>query len=297
MRYAFFLGCTIPVREIHYELSARKVAEEFGIELIHEPEFSCCGFPVKSVSHETALLMSARNLAIAEEKKLPIVTLCNGCVVTLIEANHEFKKNPELLQKINEKLEKVSGKKYKGTVKVKHFARVLYEDIGIEKIKEKIRYPLKGFRLAPHYGCHYFKPSEVYDRVDDPENPHTLDELIEALGATVSGGMKKNACCGGAILGIKEDVALQMSFEKLDFLVMNNTDAMVSICPFCSVMYDGNQKKIAKSFERELNLPVLYYTQLLGLALGYPPEELGFSKNRIKPKDFLTKFEKSYPSK
>lgn len=288
MRYALFLGCTIPVRAQNYELAARKVAEKLGTEFVDVPEFSCCGFPVKSVSHEASLLVSARNLAIAEERGLNIVTLCNACTVTLVEANEELKKDPDLRQKINEKLKKL-GKEYKGTVEVKHFARILYEDYGIDKLKEYIVRPLEGINIAVHYGCHFLRPSEVYQEFDNPENPKSLDELVNITGAQSIWYKGRDKCCGGGILGIKEEDALKMTKNKLDNIKEVEADAMISICPFCSVMYEGSQKKIEKMFETEYNIPVLYYPQLLGLAMGFEPEELGYKMNRIKAKKMLEK--------
>ncbi len=293
MKYAFFLGCTIPARAINYEVSTRKIAPKLGIELIDIPDFTCCGFPVKSVDSFTTILMAAKNIALAEEKGLDIVTLCNGCIVTLAEANHELKHNEEMKKKVNKELAKI-GKEYKGTIEVKHLARVLYEDVGVEKIKKAVKFPLEDFKLAAHYGCHYFKPSLVYGKFDDPEFPTSLDKLIGVLGAPPFDYETKTECCGGGILGISQDIALQMARVKLDDLKIQNADAMISICPFCSVMYDANQKTVEKTFETEYNLPVLYYTQILGLALGIPSNELEFKRNRIKPKEMLKKFDKKY---
>ena len=288
MKYALFLGCTIPVRGQNYEMSARKVAEALGIEFVDVPEFSCCGFPAKSVDFMTSLLMSARNMAIAEEKGLDILTLCNACTVTLVEAQEEFRKHPELLEEVNKKLTRI-GKKYTGKVKVRHFARFLYEEYGVEKLKEHVKRPLENLNLAAHYGCHFIRPSEVYEEFDDPEHPVSLDRLIEATGARSVNYMEKEKCCGGGILGIKEEDALKMTKEKLDEVKKVNADAMISICPFCSIMYEGSQKKIEKLFETEYGIPVLYYPQVLGLAMGFTPEEMGFKLNRVRANKVLEK--------
>ena len=286
MKYALFLGCTVPVRALNYEIAARKVAGRIGLELIDDARFTCCGFPMKSVDIETSLLMGARNLAIAEDLGANICTLCSACASSLTEVNKVLKEDEELRRVINEK---IGDMRYNGTVEVRHFARVLYEDFGICKLKDFIVNPLEGFRFAPHYGCHYVKPSEVYGGFDDPEDPHTLDELIGVTGAESIGYSRKMLCCGGGILGIDEGVALKMSAEKLMVIKEIEVDGMISICPFCSIMYEGNQKKIEKMISEELGIPVFYYPQILGLALGLKPEELGFSFNRVKPKKFLEK--------
>lgn len=284
MRYAIFLGCTVPVRGMNYEISARKVAERLGIELVDIPDFSCCGFPVKSVDIKTALILSAKNLALAEKEGLDIVVLCSACASVLAEGNEVLKEDEELRNIINQEIDTP----YQGTIEVFHLVRVLWERIGPEALKEHIRNPLKDVRVGAHYGCHYIKPSEVYG-FDNPEVPTSLDKLIEITGAESVPYDRKLHCCGGGILGIEEGIALAMSKVKLDAIKKERLDALISICPFCTVMYEGNQKKIEKAFDTKYGIPVLYYTQLLGLALGIPSEELGFNLNRVKPRELLSK--------
>lgn len=291
MKYAIFLGCSVPVRGINYELSVRTIAPKLGIELVDIPEFTCCGFPVKSVKIKSQLLMSAKNISIAEEKGLDIITLCSACSVTLTETLKELKEDEKLRNEINEELKNLGMKPVKGNIKVRHFARVLYEDVGIDKIKELITKPLDGFKIAAHYGCHYFKPAEAYDHWEDPENPKSLDELIKVTGAESVHYSYRNQCCGGAILGVDKELAYKMTYEKLQRINDAEADAMTLFCTFCSIMYEGNQKAIMKEFEGDFKMPVLYITQLIGLAMGFDPNELGFKLNRIKPRDFLKKFD------
>lgn len=284
--YAFFLGCTVPVRALNYEISARRVADAFGIKLVDLEDFMCCGFTIKSIDQRAALLMAARNLAIAEENKRDICTLCSACTSFLTEVNKELKEDKGFREEVNKDLASI-GKKYNGTVEVKHFARILYDDVGIPKIQEGIINPLGGLKIAAHYGCHYLKPSEIYN-FEDPEAPFTLDRLIEATGATSVGYMNKNMCCGGGILGIDEDTALGMSKVKLDS-IKDNADAIVLVCPFCDIMYDMNQKRIESKFEVKYEIPVLFYPQLLGMALGLNPQELGIDMNRVRATNLLEK--------
>jgi len=289
MNYALFLGCTVPVRSLNYELSARKVANALGIELLDINDFACCGYPVKTLDQHTALVLAARNLCLAEEKRLNICTLCSACTGTLAEANRELKQNPDRRMRVNQDLEKTLGKSYQGTVEVKHFARVLFQDVGLEKIRERVRTDLSSLDLAAHYGCHYLKPSHVYDHIEDPENPHTLDDLIEITGARSLVFEGRNRCCGGGVLAIDEAVALAMAREKLDRVMAAQADAIVLFCPFCDIMYEYSQRKIEKTYNTHYRLPVLYLPQLLGLAMGISPDELGFKLNRVKPKDLLQK--------
>lgn len=288
MKYALFLGCTVPVRGLNYETSARKVADKLGIELIDINDFSCCGFPVKSVDRDTSVLMAAKNLSLAEKKDLDICCLCSACTSVLTEVSKQLKEDKDLQKRINKELS-VLDREYKGKIKVKHFARILYEDVGVDKIKEKIKVDLSDFKFAVHYGCHYLKPSQIYEGFDSPENPKTLDKLIEVTGAKSIYYEDRKGCCGGGILGIDEMTALRMAKNKLDHVKSAKADAISLICPFCSIMYEGNQRKIERQFEAEYKVPVLYYPQILGLALGIPAEDLGFKLNRVKPRKMLEK--------
>jgi len=287
-RYALFLGCTIPVRGQNYELSTRKLAEALGMEFLHIPNFSCCGYPMSSLDQETAELLAARNLALAEKEGADICAICTACTGVLTETAKELAYNEEKRGKINDHLKDL-GLAYRGGVKVKHFARILYEDIGLEKISSKITRRLEGLRIAPHYGCHFLKPREIYEGFDSPENPHTLDDLIEVTGAVSVNYMNKMRCCGGAVLAVDENLALKITKEKLDQIRDLGVDAICLICPFCSVMYESNQKKIETTFETKYEIPVLYLPQILGLAMGMDPKDLGLNMNRVRPKTLLEK--------
>ncbi len=285
MKYALFLGCTVPVRAQNYELSARNVARALGIEFVDVNEFSCCGFPVKSTHAPTTLLIAARNLSIASSLGLDVCTLCSACTAVLTETNLRLSEDHTLRKELRQ-----IGRDYRNGTKVRHFARILWEDIGVEKIEPKIRRQLTSLQLAAHYGCHYLKPKEIYG-FDEPEDPGSLDDLIKVTGATFLDYENKKMCCGGSILGVDEDVALQIAKKKLDSVQKRDADVLVSICPFCSVMYEDNQRKIESKFENTYDLPVLYYPQLLGLALGMDSKELGFRMNKVKLEKLLSKLE------
>jgi heterodisulfide reductase subunit B len=281
-RYALYLGCTVPVRGLNYEMSARQVAQRLGIELVDVDGFACCGFPAKPLDWRAGLLMAARNLALAEEQGLDVMTLCSACTGTLTEANQRLKEDAELRAWANEQLAEL-GHEYRGTVEVRHYARILYEEVGIERLREAVETSLEDFAFAPHYGCHYLKPSHLYDGFDDPENPQSLDRLIEATGARVVDYEDEDQCCGGGILGFDEETALLVAKQKLDHVTEAKADAMVLICPFCAIMYEANQRRVEKLHEATYRLPVLYYPQILGLAMGFSVEEMGFKLNRVKP--------------
>jgi len=288
LKYAFFPGCLAPVMARQFELSSRKVAEKLGLELVDVEDFACCGFPIRSVDQETALLLAARNLSVADGLGLDICTICTGCASTLAETSKELMHNDALRKKVNEKLQKI-GRIYKGNVKVKHFVRVLYEDVGPEKIKSQVKKSLGGLKLASHYGCHYLKPSDVFDKFEDPEFPRTLDELVSALGAETVDYEDKTQCCGGVILDVDDNIALAMAQRKLDHVNAAGANAIVLMCPLCGSMYDRNQRVIERRFNATYNLPILFYPQVLGLALGLDPKDLGLDMNRVKTSDLMSR--------
>ena len=291
-RYALYLGCSVPVRGMNYEMSTRQVAERLGIELVDIDGFSCCGFPAKPLDWEAGLLMAAHNLALAEAQGLDILTLCSACTGTLTEANHRLQEDVELRAWANEQLDDI-GHAYQGRVRVRHVARMLYEEIGVEALREAVMVSLEDFGFAPHYGCHYLKPSHLYDGFDDPENPQSLDRLIEATGAQVVRYEDEGQCCGGGILGFDEQTALLMTKQKLDHVTEAEADAMVLICPFCAIMYEANQRRIERHYEVSYRLPVLYYPQILGLAMGFSLEDMGLKLNRVKPRGLIKKLRKT----
>ena len=275
MRYAFFVGCTALARLWGYETSTRKTAEKLGVELVDMPGSGCCGTTyLETLDEVTALAMAARNICIAEKMGLDIVTICNGCTEALTKANRVLKEDPELRKEINEVLADV-GREFEGTVEVKHFVRMLKEDVGLDKIRATVDHPLKGLRVGAHYGCHMLKPSDVM-MFDDPEVPTTLDELIDATGAESIAYPNRLECCTGPIMGVREDVTWSVGLEKVE-TVKKYADVMVTACPFCYLTYERCQLVS----EHSPGVPVIHYPQLLGLALGLDYEELGLPSNKI----------------
>jgi heterodisulfide reductase subunit B len=286
MEALLYLGCTVPIRNLNYEVSARLTAKALGITFRDLEEFGCCGFPLKSLNVEDTLVTAARNLALAEREDLDICALCNACAGTLNEVAHQVRTRPEIREKINQRLRPI-GLHVEGKVKVRNFMRLLWEEIGVEGIRKAVTRPLEGVMLAPHYGCHYLKPSELNVGFDSPDTPRTLSEMISATGAEVVNYPSLLDCCGGGLLGMSEEVANAMAAHKLADVSKTGAHALVLVCPFCNVMYEGQQKKIAKATGLDLKTPVVYYPQVLGLALGMTSEQLGFKLNRIKPTSLL----------
>jgi heterodisulfide reductase subunit B2 len=278
-KYLLFLGCAIPYRVSAYEISARKILGKLGVELVEMPEFNCCGLPLDPVSHETMLIMAAKNLALAEQMDLNILTLCPGCAGTLKKVNRTLKEDKILKNQVNGHLKEV-GLEFKGTIETKHLLQLLKEDVGFEKIKASIVKPLTMLKIAEHNGCHILRPKE-YIGFDDPEDPQTLKMLIEATGATCLDYIDETECCGAPSVGVSDKVALALARDKLSHVKMVDAQALITICPFCHIMYDTNELRIEKTFNEVYGIPILHYPQLLGLAMGLCPEELAFNELRV----------------
>ena len=284
-KYLIFLGCAIPYRVSSFEISSRKVLDRLGVELVEMPEFNCCGLPLDPVSHETMLIMAAKNLALAERQGLNILTLCPGCAGTLKKVNKILKADKALKEEINTHLKEVNLE-FKGTIEAKHLLQLLKEDVGIEKIKDSVVKPLTNLKVAEHNGCHILRPKEFIG-FDDPEDPQTLKMLIEATGATCLDYIDETECCGAPSVGVSDKVALALAKDKLSHVKQVDAQALITICPFCHIMYDTNELRIEKLFNETYGIPILHYPQLLGLAMGMTPEELAFSDLRVSPSNIL----------
>jgi len=287
MKYAYFPGCVIPLRENAYELSARKVIEKLGIELVELDGAGCCGYPMEAIDHLSSSILAARNLSLAEEAGCDLLTLCPTCSGHLTRTRMELHEDSKLRGSVNAALGKIN-KKFEGSSEVKHLVKVLIEDVGIEKIISSVIKPLKQLRVAPHYGCHIMKPSDQI-RFDNPENPKLLDSLIEATGAECVNYNEKKLCCGAPLMGVDEKISLKILREKMRSIQRVKVDAIVTICPFCHTHFDLNQMRMEKDSEipDQRSLPVLHYTQILGLAQGCEPDELGLYENRVPVDDLL----------
>lgn len=285
MKYAFFVGCTTLSRLPGYEKSSRKVAEKLGVELLDMPGSGCCGTTyLETLDHKTGLAVAARNIAIAEEMGLDIVTICNGCTEVLTKANRELKENQKLRAEVNEALAE-AGKEFKGTVEVKHFVRMLKEDVGLDTIQEKMKKRFRGIKVASHYGCHMLKPREIL-MSEDPENPSVLDDLVATTGAEPIDYPNKLECCAGPVMGVRENVTWSVGLDKVK-TVKQYGDALVTACPFCYLTYERCQLMQ----EENPNLPVLHIPQLLGLAMGLDTDELGIGHNKVPATGVLERLE------
>jgi heterodisulfide reductase subunit B len=276
--YEVFLGCAIPSRFNNYESSMRAVAKELGIELIDFEGASCCGTVVlKSIDENSWLSMSGRNIALAEQRGHDIVTPCNGCFGSLKDTNHVLHEDEVYRKKVNAAL-KPLGLEYTGKANIRHFVEVLYEMK--DEIEKKIVKRLDGLRVAFHPGCHLIRPSNVAG-FDDPELPSKVDELIEMTGATSVHWDMKLRCCGSPLLIASEDVAVKILQEKMVSANGAGANCVVTNCPACHTQFDIQQLGLKDEEGHSLELPALFVTQVLGIAMGIDPEPLGFELNRV----------------
>jgi heterodisulfide reductase subunit B len=289
-RYAFFRGCLIPTKLPHLEAVARKILTECGIELIDLPEFSCCPDPIQwsGVDQVTWMTIAARNICLAEEKKLNIITLCNGCLNTLAQVNASLKHTPGLKEKVNQHLSDTSHQ-FRGEIEVTHFIQVLLKDIGLTNLKKYIKNPLINLKIATHTGCHLFSPKEVMN-FDDPFDPTIFDEMVAALGATVVDYDLKPQCCGSSLtLSGKQDGSHKLLEDKLIQMREAGADCIAVACPFCYQQFDLGQLMAVRKLKLDFTLPVLYYLQLLGVAMGYTLDSLYYSSHKVKDPSFENK--------
>jgi len=279
MKFALFLGCQIPVRLKQYETSSKAILERLGVGLVDIEEFNCCGYPLRNIEFKAFLLASARNLALAEKKKLDVMTLCQCCYGTLKKANFLLRENASLRKEVNAVLER-EGLPYEGEVEVKHLLYVLHQEVGVEAIKKKIAKTFKGLKIAAHYGCHALRPSQVV-RFDDPVTPSIFDQLVEATGAESIAWPMKLECCGAPLWGVHDELSTDLTLKKLKNGRESGADYLCTACTYCQIQFDTVQQMILS--QRGLNhpLPSILYPQLLGLSMGINSETLGLKMNKI----------------
>ena len=279
MKFALFLGCQIPVRLKQYETSSKAILERLGVGLVDIEEFNCCGYPLRNIEFKAFLLASARNLALAEKKKLDVMTLCQCCYGTLKKANFLLRENASLRKEVNAVLER-EGLLYEGEVEVKHLLYVLHQEVGVEAIKKKIAKTFKGLKIAAHYGCHALRPSQIV-RFDDPVTPTLFDKLVEATGAESIDWPMRLECCGAPLWGIHDELSTEITLKKLKNGRESGADYLCTACTYCQIQFDTVQQMILS--QRGLNhpLPSILYPQLLGLSMGINSETLGLKMNKI----------------
>ncbi|MFZ9659410.1 MAG: CoB--CoM heterodisulfide reductase iron-sulfur subunit B family protein [Arcobacteraceae bacterium] len=282
LKYALYTGCT--ARESTPELlkSTMAIADKLGIELVLLDEASCCGAShLQDFDDMLSLVLNARNICYAEKLGLTMVTICNTCQLNTSLTKDRLDNDPELKAKVNEKLKEV-GLEYKGTSDVKHFLYALQDDYGYENIASKVTNPMTDVNIASFYGCHNIRPSHLQHKNNGGENsyrPVSLDNLVTALGGNAIDYESKNKCCGFHVELQNPVTANKLSSIAMLDAIDNNADVMVTPCPLCHLRMDVQQHNISKQAGREVNIPVLHLPQMVGIALGISPMDLGLNHN------------------
>lgn len=292
MKYSFYPGCSLQKSSKSYLDSLNAIKGTLGMELKELKDWNCCGATdYQSVHQLPAHALVGRNLAIAQQMSNGSDTLmaaCSACYLNLSKTDHYMAENPELNAKVNQALA-AGGLHYDpGSVKVRHLLDVIYNDVGLDKIKEKVVRPLKGLRIAAYYGCMILRP-DYNGYFKNPEYPTELDDITRALGAEVIDFPLKTHCCSGHMTLISPEVAYELIRRLIHGAAEYDTDIMVTLCPMCQLNLDAYQVEMNKFFNTNYHVPVLYFTQLIGLAFGMSPQDLGLGKEFVDARSALAK--------
>ena len=277
-KYAYFPGCSLEKMARSYHDSAMETTRALDVELQEIEDWNCCGATTYfNIDELLAYTLCGRNLAIAEQLKLDIVAPCSGCYKNMYSARKHLKREPDLMEHINEALAE-DDLKFAGTSEVRHLIDVLVNDVGLEEIKRRVRRPLTGLKVAPYYGCQILRPRKDHE---DVESPRFFEDLMTAVGADPVEYRLKLRCCGGALLITNREAALSLVRNLLENAVQSGAAIIATACPLCQVNLECYQKQVNSEFGTNLNVPVLYFTQLIGLALGVPPGKLGIGSELV----------------
>jgi len=279
MQFALFRCCPTSVFVQQYETSTDAVLTRLGVGVVDIPEFNCCGYPLKNYDFKAYLLSSARNLCLAEKRNLNILTLCNCCYGSLKYADHLMREDASIRDDINTALQK-EGLKYVGGIKVRHMLELLYEDIGIDQIKQKIEKTFSGPKIATQYGCHILRPRQIV-QFDNPEEPVKFDQLVNITGAESVEWSAKVKCCGAPAWGVNDDLSMDLTEQKIINARQSGAEFLCVACVFCHLQFDRVQRILCERRNKKEYLPSILYPQLLGLSLGIDPDTLGIDRNEL----------------
>ena len=286
VKYALFLGCQIPMRLPSIEIASRKVFEKVGLEVVDLLGYSCCPEPVISrlMDESAALTISARNLTLAEELGLNMLVLCNGCYETLAEANEILKHDTEKSSMVNNVLKRYD-REYKGNIDVKHVIEVLYEDVGLSKIKENVVTPL-NIRVALHYGCHLYRE---YKGLDIMRKPNMMKEITAQTGVEIVDYGLERLCCGYPSMQADEELSLKHRLlPKLTHMKDSGAEAIVTICPACTIQFEMGQVML-RPYGFQFSMPCINLMELLALSFGVPYKDLHLELHRSPVLRFIQK--------
>lgn len=278
--YSYFPGCSLEKMASAYHMSTIETAARLGVDLKELEDWNCCGATAYfHVDELLAYALCARNLAMAEREGLDLVAPCSGCFKNMYFTNAHLKHDPDLAEHINNAL-KEDGLQFSGTVQVRHLIDVFVNDVGLEEIKKRVSHPLNGLRVAPYYGCQVVRPRKDHE---DVEQPRFFEDLLSAIGARPVDYPPRLRCCGGSLIVTSRKAALAMVRDLLQSAADQEAAVIATVCPLCQINLECYQRHVNRVFGTRFAMPVLYFTQLLGLALGIAPQRLGIGTELISP--------------
>lgn len=280
LKYALYPGCAAKGATPELYESTMAIIGRLGIEVVELSAASCCGAGVVGEGDpDVALALNARTFAQAEQLGLDVMTICGTCQGVMGAANKRLKTEPGLLERINRVLER-EGVTYGGKVQVKHLLWIVVREVGLQRLSREVRVSMQDFRIAPFYGCYILRPSWDLG-FDDPENPTSLEKVIQTVKGEPVPYAGRTKCCGFPIILEKEAIAVAMAGTNMKEAKDEGADFMVTPCPLCHMGLDIYQERASQAVRTNLNLPILHLPQLLGLALGVPAKDLGFSRHLV----------------
>lgn len=285
MKLAYYPGCVAQESGKELDMSTRWVAQKVGIELVEFPNFSCCGSGfIDEANAALNIALNARNLAIAEKAGLDLLTICSTCQGMLTLANRRLEE-PAMRTRVDGALKQI-GVEYRRTTKVKHLLEVLTTDVGLDAIRRQVTRPLRGLKVGAFYGCHLLRPSATVGS-ESAEEPKSFEALISALGAEPVYYRGRVMCCGFPILFVKEPTANRIAATQIDDARAHGAHAMATPCPLCHISLDSFQNKAEREVGHPLDMPVFHLPQLVGLAFGATPVQLGLPRHMVSTESVI----------
>ncbi|MDQ7781733.1 MAG: CoB--CoM heterodisulfide reductase iron-sulfur subunit B family protein [Desulfomonilaceae bacterium] len=280
MKATYYPGCSLEGTARPYDLSTRQVCSALGVDLQEAPDWSCCGSsPALKMNRVLSVALSAHNIAQIERRQVgDVVVPCPFCFRRLASAQQEMKADPQLKQRVETAIETT----VQGELSVHSLLGYIRNEVGLATIRENVKKPLKGLRLIPYYGCYQVRPPKV-TRFDDPENPSSLDEILDALGAVVLDWDFKAECCGAALALAKTEKVTELCGRLIREAAYRGADALVVVCPLCQANLDMRQDDVRAHHGTKYSLPILYFTELMGLSFGISPSALGMDHHIHDP--------------
>lgn len=281
LRYGFFPGCTLESAAGELAIATRKTCARLGIDLVELEGWTCCGASqIQDVDANVALMLNARNLALAEAAGFDaLLTVCNTCTLMLRQAKQRLDRDAALRAKVNEGLAQI-GLTYRGSCRVTHYLWALVQDVGLEYLAHQVKTPLSGLTVAPFYGCHILMPSDAMG-MEDARNPHSMEQVVECLGATAVSYPERLSCCGFHAIYPAERQAERSCGAICLGARRAQADCIVTPCPLCHIALDMWQADAQRFYEDNISLPIIHLPQLVGLALGFSAREMALNRHIV----------------